>query len=119
MNADLVARKLLIEGLDDWLPIDRILDVVRDGAPEAEDFHENVMSILEKLLMEGLMQAGDLGEAGFEAWAGTAESMLPRLHTGLDRFDWAPFGGFCCIANTSQRKSSAHMSAHTLPRCVR
>ncbi|MFE2868800.1 hypothetical protein [Embleya sp. NPDC059259] len=104
----MIVRELLIEGLDDWLPVDRLLDVVRDSVKfEAEDFRGNAMAVLKVLLQQGLMQVGDLGEDGFEAWSGTVESILDRLSAGLDHFDWAPLGAFCWIANTPRGSKRA------------
>src|SRR5436305_6985689 len=103
MSNESIIRDLLIEGVEDWVPIDTLIGLANESEKsEGGNFKEIVASILDYLLKDDLMVAGEIGNSGFEAWAGDADSIARRIIARLDEVDWRPFGGVCWLANTSK-----------------
>ncbi|GLU50523.1 hypothetical protein [Nocardiopsis ansamitocini] len=104
MSDEEIIAEILDEGLDDWIPIDGLISLVkREGKESEEDLRNATIRIL-RLLLEGRMvTVGELGESGFESWPESvddAEGALLRVVEDLDRLDWFPQGASCWIANT-------------------
>ncbi|MDX6740109.1 hypothetical protein [Actinocorallia sp. A-T 12471] len=92
---------MAIEGLDDWVPIDRLIYLVKEVEKTlAENFREAVLSACALLLDRGLMEVGEIGDDGFDSWPGRSREIIDRIATELDRVNWMPFGGSCWLANT-------------------
>lgn len=103
-----VVRELLEEGLDDWVPVDRLLGLAEDVAPEgAEEVRDVAVELLRWLLAGGLTAVGDLGESGFEAWPETGDELLAKAVRVLDGFGWSPQGGAYWLANTPKGDAAA------------
>lgn len=102
MNEEEICREILEEGLDDWVPVDRMVGLARELSERCGVSHRDVTEkVLARLLHRGLVTVGDLGESGFEAWAGDADGVVRRVVQALDEVAWEPAGGVCWLANTS------------------
>jgi hypothetical protein len=103
MDSKAIIRELLVEGLDDWVPVDRLIWLAREESEQSGgDFRSLAIELLTELMRDGLMDIGELGDTGFEPWSGDADAVLARLVTALDQVDWMPAGGVCWLANTPQ-----------------
>lgn len=108
MNREHIVRELLVEGLDDWVPVDRLIGLVRESEDlRDEEFKEATAGILDHLLRQDLMAVGELGESGFEAWPGTVEENVTKVVATLDDVNWVPLGGACWLSNTARGDSEA------------
>ncbi|MCY1141854.1 hypothetical protein OWR29_27985 [Actinoplanes sp. Pm04-4] len=102
MNTDAIVDELVAEGLDDWVPVDTVIGAAREAADAAGvDFRGLTVTVLERLIVGGLMVAGDIGEDGFESWPDPAPEMVRKVVAQVESFDWTPLGGACWLANTA------------------
>ncbi|WP_329049127.1 hypothetical protein OG738_40880 [Amycolatopsis sp. NBC_01488] len=101
-------REVLFEGLDDWVPVDRVIGLAREmAATEAADFQDLAVRMIELLIGQGLMDAGDIGDAGFERWEGTPEEVVARVVAVCKSLRWEPFGEACWMTNTDKGNAQA------------
>ncbi|MEV8312382.1 hypothetical protein AB0P36_35150 [Streptomyces flavidovirens] len=107
MNDKEISRQILEEGIDDWIPIDRLIDLTREFSEAGESAS---IQILESLLDGGFVKVGEIGENGFEAWSGASQDVVLRVAAELEKVNWVPLGGVCWIANTP--KGDAEASHH-------
>ncbi|MGV4983306.1 hypothetical protein ACVB8X_01945 [Streptomyces sp. NRAIS4] len=108
MSTEYIIRELLEEGLDDWVPVDRLVGLAQETVEQSDrDFRDVATEALTQLVSGGLMEVGDLGESGFEAWNGTPDAIVKRVVSTLEEFDWLPQGGACWLANTPHGNSQA------------
>ncbi|WP_060177070.1 hypothetical protein [Streptomyces sp. IMTB 1903] len=95
-----VFADVLIEGLDDWVPIDQLIWAAREavkGGPWKDFFAE----LLHLLLENGLIQIGELAAEGFSPWKGEAGEVVQLVLNDLERLSWEPkLGSLAWIANT-------------------
>ncbi|MFI5616777.1 hypothetical protein [Streptomyces sp. NPDC051567] len=98
---------VLIEGLDDWVPIDQLIWAAREaakGGPWKEFFAE----LLHFLLENGLIQIGELAAEGFSPWKGEAGGVVQLVLDDLERLSWEPkLGSRAWIANTEAGNEAA------------
>ncbi|MFE9647270.1 hypothetical protein ACFYO0_24775 [Streptomyces sp. NPDC006365] len=100
MHEEEICREILEEGLDDWVPLDRLVGLARELSERRGVNHRDVSEkVLAHLLHSGLVTVGDLGESGFEAWTDDADGAVRRIMRALDDAGWEPAGG-CWLANT-------------------
>ncbi|SNY29456.1 hypothetical protein [Paractinoplanes atraurantiacus] len=100
MNTDGIVDELLVEGLDDWVPVDTVIGAAREAAEAAGvEFQGLTVEVLERLIVGGLMVAGDIGD-GFERWDDEPQAMVRKVVAQVESFGWAPLGGACWLANT-------------------
>ncbi|MEU4679098.1 hypothetical protein [Micromonospora sp. NPDC023737] len=98
-----VIRSLLDEGLDDWIPIDRIIGASQEWVAERGlDFRVVASGVAAELIMDELMVPGMLGSIGFEPWSGPPEQLLRRVIAECEAVGWEPFGDGCWMANTER-----------------
>ncbi|MFF0067218.1 hypothetical protein ACFYRC_38135 [Streptomyces sp. NPDC005279] len=103
MDNEVIIRELLVEGLDDWVPVDRLIGLAREAAePSSGDFRALAGEVLADVVRGGLMAVGEIGDTGFEPWAGDDDAVLHRVVVALDRVAWIPAGGVCWLANTPE-----------------
>ncbi|MFE2867857.1 hypothetical protein [Embleya sp. NPDC059259] len=95
-----IAREVLLEGLDDWVPIDTVIAGARDAPGAVAGFQGTAAMVFEHLLRNAFMRAGDLGENGFEAWPVTGDQAYDRVLRQCERLGWAPLGAGAWLANT-------------------
>ncbi|WP_329210665.1 hypothetical protein OG257_24225 [Streptomyces sp. NBC_00683] len=93
---------VLVEGLDDWVPIDQLLWAAGEY-PAGRTRQERLVELLRYALSSGLVEVGELMEAGFAAWTGDVDEQVRRVTAGLDRLDWAPqLGSSVWLSNTAK-----------------
>lgn len=108
MNRDVIVCELLVEGLDDWVPVDRLIGLAREAAERSRsDFRAVAIEVLTHLVRDGFMIVGELGGGGFEAWPGSADEVLERAVAALDGVHWAPAGGGFWLMNTPKGDRTA------------
>lgn len=96
-----IIRELLEEGRDDWVPVDRLVGLAQETAERSgRDFRDVAGEALTHLVSGGLMEVGDIGDSGFEAWSGAPDAVVKRVVSTLEEFGWLPQGGACWLANT-------------------
>lgn len=101
MNEEEIYREILEEGLDDWVPVDRLVGLSRELSERRGVSHRGVTeNILAYLLHSGLIDVGDMGESGFEKWGDDAAGAVRRVMRSLEEVGWEPAGGVCWLANT-------------------
>ncbi|MFF8437147.1 hypothetical protein ACF1D2_12975 [Streptomyces bacillaris] len=96
-----VFAEVLIEGMDDWVPIDQLLWAAREGA-QGRPWKEFFVELLRFLLENELIQIGELAAEGFSPWRGEAGEVSQLVVEDLERFSWKPeLGSRAWIANTA------------------
>lgn len=96
-------REILAEGVDDWVPVDRIIGLAREIAvAEAGKFQSFAVRMIESLIGQGLMEVGEIGDSGFEQWNGDPGVLVARVIAICESFNWEPFGEACWLANTKK-----------------
>jgi hypothetical protein len=99
-----VERRVLGLGLVDWVHFVEVVDLVRADDPALSEatLHQRVLDVLRSLLEKGLIEVGDVQEAGgFRRWSGTAEDTLERIGREWASLERQPgLGDVCWLANT-------------------
>lgn len=93
MSEDDVVRDLLLEARRDWIyevwVYTRCRAALRaeasDGEPRPEVVRRRAIELVEGLLLDGLLVAGDVTTAGFTAWRMTAEEMASTVRARWSR----------------------------------
>lgn len=91
VSDDDALEALLDAGTADWVSLDDVIWEVAQGDLTAED-RARVLRMFDRLYGEHLAVPGDLGETGFEDWAGSPAEWLDRTLAALERHGWAPRG---------------------------
>lgn len=86
-------ERILVMGRFDWVSSHDLVVVGSDFEyPVGPGGRARTLRVLERLLQDGLMVPGDLGDAGFADWPGSAGAWADRARTELDRLSWSPMG---------------------------
>lgn len=102
-GSDEIVQRLLNEGLDDVVPLDRLIGSVRELYGSDPDVVRGAaIDLITRLVDGGLMIPGDLGHEGFEAWPGSAEEVVKRVVEQSERLGWDPIGAGCWWSNTEK-----------------
>ncbi|WTW98569.1 hypothetical protein OG216_36845 [Streptomycetaceae bacterium NBC_01309] len=95
-----VFADVLIEGLDDWVPIDQLIWAAREGA-HGKPWRDFFAELLRFLLDAGLIQVGELAADGFSPWSGNVGEVVQSVLDDLERHSWQPkLGSRAWISNT-------------------
>ncbi|MFI2611083.1 hypothetical protein [Kitasatospora sp. NPDC018619] len=95
-----VFADVLIEGMDDWVPIDQLIWAAREGAKGAP-LKEFFADLLHFLFENDLIAIGELAAEGFLPWEGEAGEVVQLVLDELDRLSWEPeLGSRAWISNT-------------------
>lgn len=104
-----VYADVLIEGLDDWVPIDQLIWAARQetgGGPWQDYF----TALLHQLLDQGLIRIGELADEGFAPWSGDPDEIVRLVREDLARLSWEPkLGSRAWIANTEAGDEAARL----------
>ncbi|GAA1925443.1 hypothetical protein GCM10009716_37120 [Streptomyces sodiiphilus] len=93
---------VLIEGLDDWVPIDQLIWAAREGR-KGHPWRGCFVELLRFLLEDGLIQIGELAVEGFVPWRGEVDEVVQLVLDDLERLSWEPkLGSRAWIANTEE-----------------
>ncbi|GLZ34637.1 hypothetical protein Lesp02_68240 [Lentzea sp. NBRC 105346] len=107
-NFDAVVHEVLVEGLDDWVPIDRVIGSAWEVAQRSGGVPVETASTIIRLLVEGgQMVPGVIEANGFEAWRGSPSELATRIIQQCEELNWEPFGAGCWLANTQDGDVSA------------
>ncbi|MFG2305283.1 hypothetical protein [Actinacidiphila glaucinigra] len=91
---------VLVEGLDDWVPIDQLIWAAQEGA-NGRSWKEFFAELLHFLLENDMIQIGELAAEGFSPWSGAADEVVRLVLDDLERLSWEPkLGSRAWIANT-------------------
>src|SRR5688572_16820171 len=95
-----VFADVLIEGLDDWVPIDQLLWAAKEEMKE-RPWRGYFEQLLRFLLDHQLVQIGELAAEGFSPWTGSSDEIVQSVLDDLERLSWDPrLGSRAWIANT-------------------
>ncbi|MEU6310699.1 hypothetical protein [Streptomyces sp. NPDC047014] len=112
-NDDSICQELLEEGLDDWVPVDLLVALAFEMSQESgESMRDITARVLSRLLHSGLMQVGELGETGFEAWPEENDAVVRRVIEALETVKWEPALGVCWLANTPEADRLVSEAGH-------
>ncbi|MEV7028866.1 hypothetical protein AB0N99_01415 [Streptomyces sp. NPDC093272] len=102
-----VFSDVLIEGLDDWVPIDQLIWAAREEK-QGPLWRAFFVELLHFLLESNLVQVGELAAEGFSPWRGGADEVVQLVLDDLERFSWDPkLGSRVWIANTAAGNEAA------------
>lgn len=95
--------ELLLRGADDWVPAAEVAWVAKStgGAASDEEVLDTSIAAIRHVVMNGLMEVGDVTDGGFFAW-----DMDPRGAVEKVARDWRALGRspdlgeVCWLANT-------------------
>ncbi|MEU3193754.1 hypothetical protein ABZ686_24710 [Streptomyces sp. NPDC006992] len=108
-NITHLAEEVIREGEEDWVMVDFLIGVSEDHADaNGGDFREISVALLRELLDDGLMEIGDLGESGFEAWSESTDDAIAKFKEGCESLNWRPMGGLWWLANTEKGAQWLH-----------
>ena len=100
-DATKVSIEILEEGVDDWVPTDRLIGRAKELHPSSgEQFKNLFKEVLNLLLTQDLVCVGDIGDEGFTPWDGSTSEIMERVISECESLNWAPFGGGCWLSNT-------------------
>ncbi|WP_019816607.1 hypothetical protein [Saccharomonospora saliphila] len=95
-----VYAEVLIEGMDDWVPIDQLIWAAREEV-KRRPWKGFFAELLHFLLESELIQLGELAAEGFSPWEGEASEVVQLVLDDLERLSWEPkLGSRAWIANT-------------------
>lgn len=106
--------QVLIKGLHDWVGIWEFAADARQENPggSPEEIRNGAMSRIRALISEGLMRAGDVGEAGFEPWTEGSTSAIQRIDRAWQELGRDPnLYEVCWLANTDLGDEVANSAA--------
>ncbi|WP_097882669.1 hypothetical protein [Streptomyces sp. st140] len=102
-----VYADVLIEGLDDWVPIDQLLWAARERVKDPS-WREFFTELLHFLLAHDLIRIGEIAEEGFSPWGGEADEVVRLVVEDLEGHSWEPaLGSRAWIANTEAGDAAA------------
>jgi len=105
-----IIREVLIEGLDDWVPVDRVIGMARESRNcEGEDYKSLTLKTIESLLKRGFVLVGEIGATGFEAWPGSVAEIMSKVANLLDSLEWMPQGAACWLVTTPLGDAQAEL----------
>lgn len=84
-DADII-EELLLEGLDDWVPLHDVVRLATQGRINP-DSKARVLHILEVIYETNLMVPGAIAHSGFEDWPISPLDYPSRSRDELDRLD--------------------------------
>lgn len=116
MSPDEAVTSMLIEGLDDWVPLQSL---IWHGTQVAAETGARLESVVAELLVAvgsaGLMRVGELGDTAFELWPEAEDHNVARVLEECRFYEWSPLGAGCWLANTAEgnRLAAEYLAAQT------
>lgn len=110
MAADALIDELVARGADDWVTAAEVAWIARSigGASTDADVFEVSLDLIRAVLIDCLMEAGDVTDGGFFEWGlSTAESIqrIEQAWQGLGRLP--NLGEVCWLSNTATGQARA------------
>ncbi|MFH9264067.1 hypothetical protein ACH4KN_07370 [Streptomyces sp. NPDC017546] len=95
-----VYADVLIEGLDDWVPIDQLLWAAREEVKDSS-WRGFFAELLRFLLENDLIRIGELAAEGFAPWSAGVDEVVRMVLEDLEHHSWEPrLGSRAWIATT-------------------
>ncbi|MFJ3958065.1 hypothetical protein [Arthrobacter sp. NPDC090010] len=91
VKKDVAIKRLLDDGLSDWITLHRVVWRVTRGS-RTDEAKRLTLEVLRELFEQGWMVPGDLGESGFEDWTLPIGDWLVRAEQQLESLGWNPMG---------------------------
>ncbi|MFF1530368.1 hypothetical protein [Cellulomonas sp. NPDC058312] len=108
-------ERIVVMGSFDWVSSHDLVVVGSDFEyPVGPGGRARTLRVLERLLRDGLMVPGDLGDTGFADWPGSASEWTDRARTDLDRLSWSPMGDGFWLRLTERGVQVAERSEEVL-----
>jgi hypothetical protein len=108
-------ERIVVMGRFDWVSSQDLVVVGSDfECPVGPGGRARTLRVLERLLEDGLMVPGDLGDAGFVAWPGSATEWTDQTRAELDRLSWSPMGDGFWLRLTERGVQVAERSEEVL-----
>lgn len=80
LHARTLAEVILARAADDWVSAAEVIDLVRlSGAAEPSDLRDLATGPVSRLILDGLVVAGDVDAAGHVPWPGSASDAIVRI----------------------------------------
>jgi len=102
------AEAILIQGLDDWVPLLTVEGTVEAMSPgvTGQSLVDRVTSVIRELLEGGFVLVGDVQpgkrpQGGFHAWTTTSEDALTSIGHVLANTDQREWEFRCWLCNTA------------------
>jgi hypothetical protein len=78
--ASALAREILQAGLDDWVPLAAVHGLAqRVGDGSEQEIREASIEAIKQLVLEGLVEVGEVSDGGFFEWDETLDAALRRI----------------------------------------
>jgi hypothetical protein len=111
MNLNACINEILISGLDDWVDAAEVAFVAKSIGGAEGDTENRALSVrvIRDLIMEGLVDVGDVTTEGFRPWNLSVDEALKRIEhewTSLGR--WPQIGEICWLSNTEKGDMQAN-----------
>jgi hypothetical protein len=103
MATEALIDELLRSGADDWVTAAEVAWIAKSigSATTDHDIEALSMELIHVVLAAGLMEAGDVTDAGFLAWGVPPDEATARIERSWERLGHLPdIGDVCWLANT-------------------
>ena len=97
-----LATNVLVRGLDDWvMACDVVAEIVESGIDvDDESVSQLSFQIIEHLILNELMEAGDVSDDGFVPWSVNPPDAMSLIRTEWRKLDRLPnLGEVCWLRN--------------------
>ncbi|WP_239308299.1 MULTISPECIES: hypothetical protein [unclassified Frankia] len=101
---DLLAKEILKAGLDDWVPLLAVDSLARRflSSTDEDSVHREVIETINYLVVENLVEIGEITDGGFSPWGDSVADALMRIKHSYQGFDANRWGFTCWLNNTPQ-----------------
>src|SRR5580704_9883126 len=89
MKLSAIAKKLLCQGTDDWVPMAEVASLARGVLHDASSatLRQASLGAIQELQSNGYVRVGDVTRTGFVAWAQSPQESLERIER-----EWVALG---------------------------
>jgi hypothetical protein len=102
--AEFTEREVLMSGVDDWVDMLEVVSFVREATSGLDEAGALPLAIevVKRLMHQGLVQVGDVGNEGFTPWSGSTSAVERRLDEAATTVTFPlRFSDVCWIQNTA------------------
>jgi len=110
-----LATRVLIRGLDDWVMACEVVSEIVESGIDKDDpsVSQSSIEILEHLILNGLVEAGDVSDDGFVPWAADPLVAVSLIKAGWMKLGRLPdLGDICWLRNTALGDEVGRNKAH-------
>jgi|HubBroStandDraft_4_1064222.scaffolds.fasta_scaffold382378_2 hypothetical protein len=89
MKLSAIAKKVLCQGTDDWVPMAEVASLARDVLHDASSttVRQASLGAIQELQSNGYVRVGDVTRTGFVPWAQSPQESLERIER-----EWVALG---------------------------